>query len=291
MKSRAESNHFLSKYSLNVNGRLLDLSKPKVMGILNVTPDSFFDGNRYQSEEQILRQVEKMLIEGAHIIDIGGYSTRPGAAEISIAEETERVVKAIGWVVREFPKAILSIDTFRSSVARAAFSEGATILNDVSGGALDPEMYTTAALLKAPYILMHMRGNPQDMQNRNDYSDVVLEVVAELQQKISALHEAGVHEIVVDPGFGFSKSVAQNFEILNNLQRFRILDKPLLVGFSRKSMIWRTLGITPDEALNGTTALHSVALLKGASILRVHDVREAVQTIELIRNLNGHPNN
>lgn len=288
MKSRAESNHFLSKYSLNVNGRLLDLSKPKVMGILNVTPDSFFDGSRYQSEEQILRQAEKMLVEGAHIIDIGGYSTRPGAAEISIPDETDRVVKAIGWVAREFPKAVISIDTFRSSVARAAFAEGASILNDVSGGALDPEMFATAALLKAPYILMHMRGNPQDMQNRNDYSDVVLEVISELQQKISALHEAGVHDIVVDPGFGFAKSVAQNFEILNNLQRFRILDKPLLVGFSRKSMIWRTLGITPDEALNGTTALHSVALLKGASILRVHDVREAVQTIELIRNLNGH---
>lgn len=288
MKSRAESNHFLSKYSLNVNGRLLDLSKPKVMGILNVTPDSFFDGSRYQSEEQILRQAEKMLVEGAHIIDIGGYSTRPGAAEISIPDETDRVVKAIGWVAREFPNAVISIDTFRSSVARAAFAEGASILNDVSGGALDPAMFATAALLKAPYILMHMRGNPQDMQNRNDYSDVVLEVISELQQKISALHEAGVHDIVVDPGFGFAKSVAQNFEILNNLQRFRILDKPLLVGFSRKSMIWRTLGITPDEALNGTTALHSVALLKGASILRVHDVREAVQTIELIRNLNGH---
>lgn len=288
MKSRAESNHFLSKYSLNVNGRLLDLSKPKVMGILNVTPDSFFDGSRYQSEEQILRQAEKMLVEGAHIIDIGGYSTRPGAAEISIPDETDRVVKAIGWVAREFPNAVISVDTFRSSVARAAFAEGASILNDVSGGALDPEMFATAALLKAPYILMHMRGNPQDMQNRNDYSDVVLEVISELQQKISALHEAGVHDIVVDPGFGFAKSVAQNFEILNNLQRFRILDKPLLVGFSRKSMIWRTLGITPDEALNGTTALHSVALLKGASILRVHDVREAVQTIELIRNLNGH---
>lgn len=292
MKSRAESNHFLPKLSLNINGRLLDLSVPRVMGILNVTPDSFYDGNFHRSQTEILRQAEKMLSEGADIIDIGGYSTRPGAADITPAVETERVLSAIRPVAREFPNAIISIDTFRGAVAKAAFSEGASIINDVSGGTLDPEMFPAAAALKAPYVLMHMRGTPQTMSGLTDYEDVVLECIAELQSKLKVLQDAGVHNIILDPGFGFAKTIPQNFELLNSLDRFSILGRPLLVGISRKSMIWKTLQTTPDEALNGTTALHSVALLKGASILRVHDVREAVQTIQLFRNLKiSHRNN
>jgi dihydropteroate synthase len=292
MKSRAESNHFLPKYSLNINGRLLDLSVPKVMGILNVTPDSFYDGSLYRSETEILHQVEKMLSAGADMIDIGGYSTRPGAADITPAVEIDRVLSAIRPVVREFPGTIISIDTFRSAVARAAFLEGASMINDVSGGTLDPEMFSTAAALKAPYVLMHMRGNPQTMTTLSDYGDVVLECISELQLGLNMLHEAGVYNIILDPGFGFAKTIPQNFELLDNLDRFNILGQPLLVGISRKSMIWKTLETTPEEALNGTTALHSVALLKGASILRVHDVREAVQTIQLFRNLKiTHRNN
>jgi dihydropteroate synthase len=285
MKSRAESNHFLPKYSLNINGRLLDLSVPKVMGILNVTPDSFYDGSFYQTETEILHQAEKMLSAGADIIDIGGYSTRPGAAEITAAAEIDRVLAAIRPVIREFPGTIISIDTFRGAVAKAAFLEGASIINDVSGGTLDAEMFSTAAEMKAPYVLMHMRGNPETMTSLSDYGDVVLECISELQVRLNMLKEAGVHNIILDPGFGFAKTIPQNFELLANLDRFNILGRPLLVGISRKSMIWKTLQTTPEEALNGTTALHSVALLNGASILRVHDVREAVQTIQLFGNL------
>lgn len=272
-------------HTLNVAGRLIDLSVPKVMGILNVTPDSFYDGHRYQSPDQALRQTEKMLSEGADFIDIGGYSSRPGATDIPEAEELSRVLPVIRQLVKRFPEINLSIDTFRSEVARQALAEGANLVNDISGGDRDPRMAETVAEHQVPYILMHMRGTPQNMNQLTDYSNLTKEIVDSLHPKIYHFTQLGIKDLVVDPGFGFAKTVAQNFELLTNLERLSILQRPLLVGLSRKSMIWRTLNIKPDEALNGTTALHMVALLKGVSILRVHDVAEAKQCIALAAQL------
>ncbi|MGK7390949.1 MAG: dihydropteroate synthase [Candidatus Cyclobacteriaceae bacterium M2_1C_046] len=272
---------FSKNNTLNIQGNLLHLDTPKVMGIINVTPDSFYSGSRKTVYKEILQQAEKMVSEGADFLDIGGYSTRPGAEDISMKEEKERVIPAIKEVKKEFPEAIISVDTFRSEVTREAVANGANIINDVSGGTLDDKMYSTVAELKVPYILMHMRGNPQTMKQHAQYEDVTLEVIKELQQKIIELNALGVADIIIDPGFGFAKTITHNFKMLQNLQQFRILELPLLIGLSRKSLIYRSLEITPEEALNGTTALHTIALNGGAQILRVHDVREARQAIKL----------
>ena len=255
------------------------------MGILNVTPDSFFDGGKYVSADAIKIHVEKMLTDGADIIDVGGYSTRPGAADIPAQEETARVVNAIGVIRRHFQDTIISVDTFRSSVAHTAVNEGASIVNDISGGELDPAMFETVARLQVPYILMHMRGNPQTMTKQTAYGNLIKELMDYFHQKLYALTQLGIKDIIVDPGFGFAKTREQNFQLLDQLEYFKILGKPIMAGLSRKSMIWKTLNTSPENSINGTTALHAIALLKGASILRVHDVKECVEVIKLMSSL------
>lgn len=255
------------------------------MGILNVTPDSFYDGGRHQSETDIIAQADKMLQEGADFIDVGGYSSRPGAEEISVAEEIRRTVPTISTILKNFPGTIISVDTFRSEVAKAAVEVGASMVNDIAGGGLDPEMFKTVSLLKVPYIVMHMRGNPQNMNSQTQYDHVIKDMIEYFHKKMEALRRLEVKDVIIDPGFGFSKTTAQNFGILQNLEKFSILGKPLLVGLSRKSMIWKTLEVKAADALNGTTALNMVALLKGADILRVHDVREAREGIKLFTSL------
>lgn len=277
----AQDTSFSKKNTLNCKGNLLSLTEPRVMGILNITPDSFYSGSRLSTEKEILNQAEKMIGDGADILDIGGYSTRPGATDISIEEEKDRVIPIIKKLKHQFPDTLLSIDTFRSEVAREAIEGGADIINDVSGGSLDNQMFVTVVELGVPYILMHMRGNPQNMKELAQYDDVVLEVVKELQVKINNLKKLGVADIIVDPGFGFAKTIQHNFRMLKNLQHFRILEVPLLIGLSRKSMVYKSLDIKPEDALNGTTALHMVALINGAQILRVHDVKEARQAVKL----------
>lgn len=263
-------------------GRLLDLSNPIVMGILNLTPDSFFDGGQYTHVDAILRQAEKMLQEGASLLDLGGASSRSGAAEVPEAEEMRRVLPAVAGILQRFPEAILSIDTWRSSVAEAAIDAGAHIINDISGGALDANMFATAGKLQAPYILMHMQGTPQTMQQQPHYEDVVTEVLDYFIEKTARLRASGVKDIVLDPGFGFGKTVEHNYTLLKHLHVFEsVLGLPVLAGLSRKSMICKPLGISPENALNGTTAVHMVALQQGARILRVHDVREAIEVIRL----------
>lgn len=282
MKSGPESKGFSTNYTLNIHGRLLDLSKPIVMGILNVTPDSFFDGNLYRNETAILKRAATMLEEGATILDIGGYSTRPGAAHVSEEEEIDRILYAIRPISKHFPDSIISIDTFRSGVARVAAGEGAGMINDVSGGNLDEAMFEAVKDLRVPYVLMHMRGDPQTMRDMNQYDHLLTDVIADLQKKLDRLTQLGVPDVIIDPGFGFAKNIDQNFEILSSLHVFKVLKRPLLIGLSRKSMIWKTLGVTAAEALGGTIALNTIALLEGANILRVHDVKEAVQTIKLV---------
>ncbi|MBL7892124.1 MAG: dihydropteroate synthase [Bacteroidia bacterium] len=253
------------------------------MGILNITPDSFFDGGRYTNEKSIIEHVEKMLSEGATIVDIGANSTRPGAEEVSENEELERLLPVIKNIRKRYNKVIISADTFRSSVARKAFDAGADIINDVSGGTLDNNMFATVADVKAPYILMHMQGTPKNMQKDPQYTDVVVEVKSFFQKKIQQLNNAGVQQIIIDPGFGFGKTVSHNFALLKNLKEFGSFGYPVLAGLSRKSMVNKVLGTLPAYALNGTTALNTLALLNGASILRVHDVKEAIETIKLIQ--------
>lgn len=268
--------------SLLCNGKLLDLTRPLVMGILNVTPDSFFDGGKYDGEHAVLLQAEKMLQEGASILDIGGASSRPGAVEVPELEEMERVVPVITAILEKFPEAIISIDTWRASVASAAIKAGASIVNDISAGSLDPKMFQTVADLGVPYILMHMQGTPGTMQHSPHYEDIVTEVLDFFIRKVAALRALGVKDIVLDPGFGFGKTVEHNYTLLKRMETFHnVLDLPILAGISRKSMVCKPLGIPPAEALNGTTALHMVALQHGANILRVHDVREAREVIRL----------
>lgn len=275
----------------NVGGRILDFSSPKIMGILNVTPDSFYDGSRYnESLTAAMKQVEKMIEEGADMIDVGGYSSRPGADDISPEEEARRVTEVISSTARNFPNIPISIDTFRAGVAAKAFDAGANIINDITGGDHDPALRKLAKSYHAPYIVMHMRGTPKDMNQRTQYDDVVKEVLTSLQKKVHDFVQDGITDIAVDPGFGFAKNAGQNFTMLNNLGVFRMTGKPVLVGLSRKSMIWRTLEIKPEDALNGTTALHMVALMKGASILRVHDVGEAKECVKLYERLNPEAN-
>jgi dihydropteroate synthase len=271
---------------INTGGRLLDLRVPRVMGILNITPDSFYKGSRYNTDGEIIKAASVMLEDGADILDIGGYSSRPGAKDITIEEESGRVLKAIRLINREFPDAVISVDTFRADVAREAVTDcGAKIINDISGGEGDPGMCETVEKLNVPYVLMHMRGNPLTMQDNPVYDDVVADILKWFGEKIFNLRSAGIKDIIIDPGIGFGKTTEQNFELLRRLSDFSITGLPLLVGLSRKGMIWKTLDITPDDALNGTTALNAVALMNGADILRVHDVKEAVQTIKLISKL------
>ncbi|MBC3785937.1 dihydropteroate synthase [Spirosoma sp. LMG 31448] len=275
----------VTKKTLNCRGKLVDLTIPAVMGILNITPDSFFSGSRIATA-QAVETARKMLADGATFLDIGGYSTRPGAAEVSAGEESDRVVPVIDAILKTFPDALISVDTFRASVARQAIDAGACLINDVSGGTLDPAMFeTVASLLNVPYVLMHMRGTPQTMQSLATYDHIVTEVIDELASQLAALRTSGVHDVIIDPGFGFAKTPAQNFHLLNKLDAFDFFEEPVLVGISRKTTIWKTLGITANEALNGTTVLNTVALLKGASILRVHDVREAVEAVKLTQHV------
>ena len=269
--------------TINVRGRLVSLDEPQVMGILNVTPDSFFATSRCRSEEEIRQRVCMMRREGATMVDIGAYSSRPGAEEVSVEEELRRLLPAIGIVREEWPDAIISVDTFRAEAARQAVEAGADIINDISGGEMDKDMFRTVAELHVPYILMHMQGTPQDMQKAPHYDNLMCEVFRSLGERVEELHEMGVADVIVDPGFGFGKTMAQNYEMMARLGEFRLLGCPILVGISRKSMVYRLLDATPEESLNGTTALNTIALMNGASILRVHDVREAVEAIKIYR--------
>ena len=272
--------------TINIKGTLLDLTKPKIMGILNITPDSFFDGGKYNSEYKILNQVEKMLLEGADIIDIGGHSSRPGAKKLTIEKETERVIPIIKLIVGKFKNIIISIDTFRSEIARKAIEAGASIINDISGGDLDKKMYQVAGELKVPYIIMHMKGVPSNMQNDTEYDNVIFDIIKNLSYKIDLAKKAGVLDIIIDPGFGFGKSIKDNFKILQNLSSFKQLNQPIMVGLSRKSMIYKLLESSANDALNGTTCLNSISLNNGANIIRVHDVKEAKEAVKLIEFMN-----
>jgi dihydropteroate synthase len=280
-----QSKLFSVNKTLTIRSALVDISSPRVMGILNVTPDSFFASSRYEAEANQLRQVEKMLSEGADFIDVGGYSSRPGATDVPVEDELNRVIPAIQAIVKEFPTSTISVDTFRAAVAEQALQAGAVMVNDISAGELDAAMISTVARWKVPYIAMHMRGTPQNMATLTNYENLLKDIVFYFQQRIKLFADAGIHDVIIDPGFGFAKTVDQNFELLNNLSYLRILERPVLAGLSRKSMIWRTLQSTSENALNGTTALHAVALLKGASILRVHDVKEAIETVTLLNKL------
>jgi dihydropteroate synthase len=276
---------------INAGGTLMDLKIPKVMGILNITPDSFYKGSRYNSDIEILSAAVKMKEDGADMIDVGGYSSRPGAANISSEEESNRVLKAIKMISRELPDVIISIDTFRADVAREAITGcGAHIINDISGGEGDGEMFSVVGKMNVPYIMMHMKGDPRSMQDNPVYDDIVADILKWFGERIFILKSLGVKDIIIDPGFGFGKTIDHNFEMLRRLGDFSIAGLPLLIGVSRKSLIWKTLGITADEALNGTTVLNTVALYNGADILRVHDVREAVQTVRLFENISGTTN-
>jgi dihydropteroate synthase len=267
--------------TLNCGGQLLDLATPIVMGILNVTPDSFYDGGKYQEGTILLDRVGQMLEEGARIIDVGGMSSRPGAELIEVQEELDRVLPAVSAITDHFPDAIISIDTIRSEVAQQAVHAGASIVNDISAGQIDEDMYATVAQLGVPYILMHMKGQPKTMQREAKYEDPVQEILDFFIQEVGQLRELGVVDIVLDPGFGFGKTITHNYQILKKMHVFNMLDLPVLTGISRKSMIYKTLGTTPDHALNGTTALHMIALQQGTRILRVHDVKEVVEAIKL----------
>ncbi|MEL7120793.1 MAG: dihydropteroate synthase [Bacteroidota bacterium] len=273
------------KQTINCKGKLLTLDQPRVMGILNVTPDSFFDGGQYDQIDGALYQAEKMIKEGADILDIGGMSSRPGAAIISVEEELKRVIPVIEAINKAFPERIISLDTVRAKVATEGIQAGAHLINDISAGAIDADMYTTVAALKVPYILMHMQGTPKTMQQNPDYEDVVQEVLDFFIQEVGKLRELEVTDIVVDPGFGFGKKLEHNYQLLKYMHTFLILDLPILTGLSRKSMINKVLGTAPKNALNGTTALHMVALQQGSKLLRVHDVKEAVQVIKLFLQL------
>jgi dihydropteroate synthase len=290
MKSAPENRLFSTNKTLNLRGRLVDLHTPKVMGILNVTPDSFFDGGRYTTEDAIVRQAEKMLQEGATLIDVGAASSRPGAPDISKEAEMSRALLAVKVILKNFPEAFVSIDTYRSAVAHAAVNEGAVLINDISGGSLDPLMFDCVAAAKVPYVMMHMKGDPQTMTKLASYENLLQEVLNYFHKKIYQLQLRGIKDVIVDPGFGFAKGPTQNFELLHQLEYLHLLNKPLLVGLSRKSMIWKTLNIAPEQALNGTTALNALALAKGAALLRVHDVKEAVETIKLITSTLASPN-
>lgn len=266
---------------INCKGKLIDLAKPKVMGILNCTPDSFYDGGKYKDETQFLKQAEQMLTDGADFIDVGAYSTKPNADFVSNEEELRRAVPVVELLIKHFPEALISIDTFRADVAKACINAGAAIVNDIAAGMLDDTMLKTVGELKVPYIMMHMRGTPQTMQTLTEYDDIVKDMLFYFSQRVDEARKKGIDDIIIDPGFGFAKTLEQNYELMQKLDLFKIAELPILVGISRKSMIYKLLGITPQEALNGTTVLNTIALSKGATILRVHDVKEAVQVVKL----------
>lgn len=266
---------------LNIKGSLLDLSSPKIMGILNVTPDSFYDGGVYSNENEILKQAEKMILDGVDIIDIGGYSSKPGAKKITIKEEEKRVLPIIKLIYKTFKKTIISVDTFRSEIAEKSINAGASIINDISGGDFDNNIYKIAERYKAPYIMMHMKGDPSNMQINPTYQNINYEIIKNLSKKIDFAQKKGVCDIIIDPGFGFGKTIKHNYQILNNLKLYKVLQKPVLIGVSRKSMIYKLLKTDPSKALNGTTALNTIALINGANILRVHDVKQANEVIKL----------
>ncbi|GIQ59940.1 dihydropteroate synthase [Flavobacterium collinsii] len=267
--------------TINCKGRLTDLSIPKVMGILNVTPNSFFDGGKYKNEDEIVVQVAKMLSEGASFIDIGAYSSKPSAEFVTEQEEIDRIVPAIELILKHFPETLLSIDTFRAEVAKASIESGAAIINDIAAGELDDKMFEVIAHYNVPYIMMHMRGNPQTMQSLTQYDDIVKEMLFYFSEKVKKARSFGINDLVLDPGFGFAKTTEQNFEVLQKMELFNLLDLPVLAGVSRKSMIYKTLNNTAAEALNGTTVLNTIALTKGVKILRVHDVKEALECVTL----------
>lgn len=267
--------------TINCKGQLIDLSNPKVMGILNITQNSFFDGGKWNSFEKILSHVEQMLNDGATFIDVGAYSSKPNAKFISEEQEIAQIVPVIRLLLEKFPNILISIDTFRAKVAEACIIEGAAIINDISAGNLDEQMLPTIAKLQVPYIMMHMRGNPQTMQSLTDYENLIKEVLLYFSEKIAEARTLGINDIIVDPGYGFSKTLEQNYELMQQSELLKLLELPILVGVSRKSMIYKALDTTADNALNGTTFLHAIALTKGASILRVHDVKEAVEAVKL----------
>lgn len=271
--------------TINCRGNLIDLSSPKVMGILNITPDSFYSASRYIVNDTLLKTTEQMLKDGATFIDVGGYSSKPGAVDISEAEELKRILPVISLLIAEFPEIIISVDTFRSKIAQASIEAGAALVNDISGGHLDINMIPTIGKLQVPYIMMHMRGTPQTMASMTDYKDLVLEINKYFSEQIQKCKEHQVMDIIIDPGFGFAKTKAQNFELLNKLELLQIVDRPVLAGLSRKSMIYKTLNIDALSALNGTTSLNTIALMKNASILRVHDVKEAMECVSLFNQL------
>ena len=268
--------------TINCKGTLIDLSSPKVMGILNITPDSFFDGGKYKNDTDILVHVKKMLVDGATFIDVGAYSSKPEAVKISEDQEIKRILPVIDLLIREFPDIIISVDTFRSKVAELSINAGAAIINDISGGNMDENMFKTVAKLQVPYIIMHMLGTPQNMQKNPIYSDITHELISFFSDKIFKLHQLKLNDIIIDVGFGFGKTIDHNFELLKNLSLFKNLDTPVLVGISRKSMLYKTLDISAQEALNATTSANTIALLNGANILRVHDVKEAVEAIKIV---------
>ena len=276
----------LQHSTINCKGQLIDLSLPKVMGILNITPNSFYDGGKYKDELQIVNQVEKMLNDGATFIDVGAYSSKPNAEFVSEEEEISRLIPIVELLVEKFPAILLSVDTFRSQVAKKAVENGVAVVNDISAGKLDEKMIETVAKLNVPYIMMHMKGNPQTMQSLTNYDDIVKEMIYYFSERIQLARSFGMNDIIIDPGFGFAKTLEQNYEVLQKLELFSMLDLPLLAGISRKSMIYKTLENTPEEALNGTTVLNTIALQKGAKILRVHDVKEAVECVKLFNKLN-----
>ncbi|WP_426091684.1 dihydropteroate synthase [Flavobacterium sp. DSR3-2] len=272
--------------TINCKGLLVDLSTPKVMGILNVTPNSFFDGGKYKNETEILSHVEKMLFDGATFIDIGAYSSKPNAEFVSEQQEISRIVPVVDLILKHFPETKISIDTFRSEVARASIESGAAIINDIAAGNLDDKMMETIAKYNVPYIMMHMRGNQQTMQTLTDYDDIVKEMLFYFSEKIALARSFGINDLIIDPGYGFAKTIAQNYEVFKKMELFNMLELPFLVGISRKSMIYKTIDTTIENALNGTTVLNTLALTKGAKILRVHDVKEAVECVTLFNKIN-----
>ncbi len=273
--------------TINCKGQLIDLTTPKVMGILNVTPNSFYDGGMYKSSSEMLTKVGKMLSEGATFIDVGAYSSKPSAEYVSEEEELQRIIPIINLILEYYPQALLSVDTFRSEVAKVCIENGAAIINDISAGNLDDKMLETIAKYNVPYIMMHMRGTPETMQKMTTYDDIVKEILFYFSEKVSKARSFGVNDLIIDPGFGFAKTLDQNYEVLQKMELFEILELPLLAGFSRKSMIYKTLHSSAEEALNGTTVLNTVALIKGAKILRVHDVKEAMECVTLFNKINN----
>lgn len=274
--------------TINCKGNLIDLNTPKIMGILNLTPDSFYDGGKHQEKGPVLKQVEKMLAEGATFIDMGAYSSRPGANHVSEDEELQRLLPLLESILQKFPETIISIDTFRSKVAAECLEIGAAIINDISAGNLDENMFATVAKHQVPYIMMHLKGTPQSMQKQAVYDDLMKDLRFYFSEKIDEVTALKINDVIIDPGFGFAKTTAQNYTLLNHLDLFKTFELPILIGLSRKSMIYKVLQSSPKEALNGTTALHAIALLKGAHILRVHDVKEAVECVKLVEELKAN---